>query len=130
MVQDPILWLAVAFVSMLVLIFIEVPIGIAMAIVGVTGVSFIIGWGPALTLLAVTVWLRRSGKRVWYTFVPMLLVLSVTVTALVFQARGLLHARDWVGTINGAVSIVLLALAGTLVFYGARAVRRPQPVAT
>ena len=84
----------------------------------------------ALTLLAVTVWLRRSGKRVWYTFVPMLLVLSVTVTALVFQARGLLHARDWVGTINGAVSIVLLALAGTLVFYGARAVRRPQPVAT
>ncbi|MCB1395631.1 MAG: TRAP transporter large permease [Rhodobacter sp.] len=53
MVQDPILWLAVAFVSMLVLIFIEVPIGIAMAIVGVTGVSFIIGWGPALTLLAV-----------------------------------------------------------------------------
>lgn len=82
----------------------------------------------AMTLLAVTVWLRRDGKRVWYTFVPMLVVLAVTVTSLVFQARALASAKDWVGTVNGVVSLILLALASTLVFYGARAVRRPVAV--
>src|SRR5690606_37482803 len=39
----------------------------------------------ALTLLGVTVWLYRSGKRYWYTFWPMVFVMAVTLTALALQ---------------------------------------------
>ena len=38
--------------AMFVLIFLHVPIGIAMGVVGLVGVATMIGWGPALTLAA------------------------------------------------------------------------------
>lgn len=42
----------IAFVGMFVLIILHVPIGVAMAVVGVAGFAAIAGLGPALTLLA------------------------------------------------------------------------------
>lgn len=36
----------------------------------------------ALTLLAVTIWLKRTGRRYLFALVPMLIMLSVTLTAL------------------------------------------------
>lgn len=76
----------------------------------------------ALSLLAITVWLRRMGKPVWFTAIPMVLVFSVTVVSLVFQLKLLASAA--VGTapwINGVVSVILLALALALVGFAARA---------
>jgi len=78
----------------------------------------------ALSLLAITVWLRKLQKPVWYTVAPMVLVMGVTVVALVLQTRTLV--RETVGSapwINGLVSAVLLALAATLVFFAVRAWR-------
>ena len=70
----------------------------------------------ALSLLAITVWMKRQGRRSWYTFYPMLGVMAVTVTSLVLQARQLwqtaLGSPPW---INGLVSVILLALAAVLV---------------
>ncbi|MEZ4362661.1 MAG: carbon starvation CstA family protein [Kofleriaceae bacterium] len=69
----------------------------------------------ALSLLAITVWMRRQGRRTWYTFYPMLGVMAVTVTSLVLQARQLWQAS--IGTtpwINGVVSVLLLALSAVL----------------
>jgi carbon starvation protein len=80
----------------------------------------------ALSLLAITVWLRRQRRPIWYTVAPMCLVMAVTITALVFQVAPLATAT--VGTalwINGLVSTVLLALAMTLVIYAWRAWREP-----
>jgi carbon starvation protein len=79
----------------------------------------------ALSLLAITVWLRRQGKPIWYVVGPMLLVMAVTVVALVWQARALVEA-GWGTTrwINGLVSAVLLGLATTLVVYAVRAWRQ------
>lgn len=80
----------------------------------------------ALSLLAITVWLRKLNKPVWYVVGPMLLVMAVTVVALVLQTRTLVVAA--VGSapwINGLVSAVLLGLAITLVAYAARAWRTP-----
>jgi hypothetical protein len=55
----------------------------------------------------------------------MTLVLAVTVTSLALQARGLFTAAagstPWA---NGLVSVILLALAATLVGYGVQVVRR------
>jgi len=83
----------------------------------------------ALSLLAITVWLRRSGKRYWYALVPMVLVMSVTVTSLALQLRALGTAAAGSPTwINGLVSALLLALAGTLCGYAYKA-WRAGPVA-
>lgn len=84
----------------------------------------------ALTLLGITVWLQRTGRRAWYVMIPMLLVLSVTVTALVFQARALFTGTTTTAQINGAVAVVLGALAALLVVYGVRAIRSgPERIA-
>jgi len=75
-----------------------------------------------LSLLAITVWLKKLGKPIWYTVVPMLLVMAVTVTALVLQTRTLVvEAVGSAPWINGLVSVVLLALAVTLVVFALRA---------
>lgn len=85
----------------------------------------------ALTLLGITVWLKRNGKRCWYTAIPMVFVMAITVTALVVQithgARVLLarssEKPDMTPVINGAVGLILLGLAVFFVFQAAGALR-------
>ncbi|MFM1855307.1 MAG: hypothetical protein RLZ83_616 [Pseudomonadota bacterium] len=50
--MDPITLAAMGFGLMLLLIFLHVPIGIAMGFVGVGGFAMVAGWEPALSLLA------------------------------------------------------------------------------
>jgi carbon starvation protein len=88
-----------------------------------------------LTLLGITVWLYKSGKRYWYTLIPMVFIMGVTLVALVIQVY--LGVRDASGglwrippgdlnpaVLNAAVSIVLLALAVFFVAQAIGAVRR------
>ncbi|HEX5062114.1 MAG TPA: carbon starvation protein A, partial [Kofleriaceae bacterium] len=78
----------------------------------------------SLSLLAITVWLKKLGKPIWFTLAPMVLVFSVTVVSLTLQIKQLTHAA--VGTapwLNGLVSLILLGLALILVGYAARAWR-------
>lgn len=90
----------------------------------------------ALTLLAVTVWLVRQGRRCWYTFWPMLFVMTITVTALVLQvvqgARVAVNTGKWAdpAVINAGVAVALLALAGVFVVESVRAVRRAHGAKT
>ncbi len=85
----------------------------------------------ALTLLGISVWLRKSGRRSWYTAAPMVFVMIVTVTALGDQAiagfRAAFAGPDVLVAplANAIVSVALLALAATFVFEGIRAVRSP-----
>jgi C4-dicarboxylate transporter, DctM subunit len=50
--MDPLVVAGIGFALMLGLIALHVPIGIAMGFVGVTGFAMVVGWGPALSLLA------------------------------------------------------------------------------
>lgn len=50
--MDPLFVAGIGFALMLGLIALHVPIGIAMGFVGVTGFAMVVGWGPALSLLA------------------------------------------------------------------------------
>jgi carbon starvation protein len=90
----------------------------------------------ALSLLGVSVWLRRSGRRSAYAWVPMTFVMAVTLSSLVMQvaaaaARTLREGfRLDAGTINGAVSVLLAVLAVALVMEAVRAVRAPRAEAT
>lgn len=83
----------------------------------------------SLSLLAISVWQYRSGRRAgkvpWFTAVPMAVMLAVTATSLVLQARSLFDtAAGSAPWINGLVSVVLLALAAVLVGFGTQAVMR------
>lgn len=91
----------------------------------------------SLTLLGVTVWLRRQGKRCWYTFIPMVIVMSVTLTALSIQI--FVGCRDMASgvwrsgsggmnptVLNAPVALALMALAVVFVFEALRAVKQPR----
>ena len=52
MISDPITTGLLGLTAMFVLIVCQVPVGIAMGVVGVIGTGLIIGFGPGLTLLA------------------------------------------------------------------------------
>ncbi len=90
----------------------------------------------ALTLLGVTVWLVRQGRRCWYTLLPMLFVMTITVTALILQIIQGARTAAQKGLafdpaiINAGVAVALLALAAIFVIESIRAVRttpRAQP---
>ncbi|MEW5852611.1 MAG: carbon starvation CstA family protein [Myxococcota bacterium] len=91
----------------------------------------------ALSLIGITVWLKKAGKRYWYTLWPAVFVSVITCSALVMQIQGAFFSdgqATGVQLINGAVAVVLLMLAGGLMLLGARAiltpvtpVRVPQP---
>jgi carbon starvation protein len=79
----------------------------------------------SLSLLGITVWLKRSGRPYWFAALPMAFVMTVTVVALVLQAS---HAFSQAAgldlmAVNGLVAVTLLGLAAGLVAYGARAFR-------
>ena len=50
--MDPLLVALVGFIVMMLLIVLHVPIGVSMALVGVAGFASIVGWGPAVSLMA------------------------------------------------------------------------------
>jgi carbon starvation protein len=83
----------------------------------------------ALTLLGITVWLKRQGRRCWFTFVPMLFVMGVTITALGIQVVQAFRRPIGLNpsTINGGVGVLLVGLTALLAVEAARAVRRPAP---
>lgn len=84
----------------------------------------------SLTLLGITVWLWRQRKRVWYVAIPMVLVMSVTVTALIVQIMAAYRGAASSGwkfdatLMNAIVALALLALACVFVFEAFAAVRR------
>jgi carbon starvation protein len=87
----------------------------------------------ALTLLAVTVWLHRERRRIWYTAVPMVFVMVITLWALGIQV---VHSFRMVTTqgvhldaasMNGVVGLILILLALAVIFEAAKALLAPAP---
>lgn len=87
----------------------------------------------ALLLLGISVWLRRARRKTWFTVLPMVFVMVVTLWSLMLQMAGAFRAFAQGGlqfgtsTLNGIVSAVLLALAIVLIVEAAKAVRAPVP---
>ena len=67
----------------------------------------------ALTLLLITVWLYRARKRIWFTLLPMLFVLTITLWSLGGLTIANLQAANGVGVelINAVAAGVLILLA-------------------
>ncbi|MGH7162544.1 MAG: carbon starvation CstA family protein, partial [Planctomycetota bacterium] len=86
----------------------------------------------ALTLLGISVWLRRTGRRCWFTILPMLFVMAITLWSLAGQllafAGNLRHPETGAllvaNAANGAVAVLLFLLTGLLAFDSSRALLR------
>jgi carbon starvation protein len=85
----------------------------------------------ALTLLALSVWLRRSRKPALFTLAPMAFVALTTLSSLAIQAAAAFRgAATATGVANGVVSVVLIGLALVLMGEAARSWRAtPEPAA-
>lgn len=81
----------------------------------------------ALSLLAITVWLKRAGRKYLYTLLPTVFILAITVTSLILQIKTALGGDVPGATMNGVVSSLLLLLAGAMLVMGARALVQPAP---
>ena len=75
----------------------------------------------ALSLLGISVWLRRTGRRSAFAWVPMVFVMTITVWSLVAQVASVVRASAASGwrldtpTLNGFVCVLLMILVGVLV---------------
>jgi carbon starvation protein len=84
----------------------------------------------ALTLLAVTVWLKRTGRRWWFTFLPMLFVIGMTGWSLLRQIGVAVASSgaDWlVARANGVAAAALLVLAALVSVEAVRSVTASRP---
>jgi carbon starvation protein len=83
----------------------------------------------ALSLLGISVWLRRSGRPTAFTLVPMAFVMVITLWSLVLQVMDAARALATGGlrldtpTLNGLVALLLIALAAVTILEAARALR-------
>lgn len=75
----------------------------------------------ALALLAVTVWLARTGRPKAFVAIPFVFMLAVTLASLVSLAYR--HVLRGGNPVLGSIAVVLVALAVALVVVAGRAVR-------
>lgn len=78
-----------------------------------------------LGLLAVTVWLRRSGKPIVFTFLPMVFMMGMTLYAMILKINDFLKVPN----LNWSlvfVAAILLAMGCWLLVEGVIALRRPS----
>jgi carbon starvation protein len=60
-----------------------------------------------VTLLVVSVWLRRAGRPIVYTMVPMFLVVVATLMAMVGEVRGHVVMGNWLLATTGSAILIL-----------------------
>jgi len=69
---------ALGFVALFALLFLGIPIGFAMAAVGVVGVAAIIGWGPSLDTAALVV--TSTVQTYEFTVIPLFVLMGNFIT--------------------------------------------------
>lgn len=98
------------FVALFAMIFIRVPVGIAMSLVGVGGFAAVVGVEPALNLLATSP--IRTVTDYNLSLIPMFILMGVFATAT-GMSRELFHAgQAWLGAFRGGVGMASMAACG------------------
>lgn len=80
----------------------------------------------ALTLLSITVWLYKARRRIAFTLVPMLFVLTITLWALIRLSISNLAAHKELAIVNGVAALALVGLAIFLLVRAVLLVRRER----
>lgn len=80
-----------------------------------------------LSMVGVSVWLQRAGRRYWYTLAPAVFLLGITVWSLLLQARAAFAGHSGVAMVNAGVALALVALAAALLVFAARVLAGREP---
>ncbi len=99
--NDPFVVGTLGLAAMFALILLQVPVGIAMGVVGVIGVGLIIGFGPALTLLATEPSSAISSEGLAVIAMFLLMGNLATVGGLSGELYRL--AQAWLGHLRGGL---------------------------
>lgn len=95
------------FVVLFALMALRVPVGIAMGIVGVGGFAQIVGWGAALSQLAITP--LRTITDYNTSLIPMFILMGVFATRSGISSELFGAARAWVGHKRGGLGLATIS---------------------
>jgi C4-dicarboxylate transporter DctM subunit len=95
------------FVVLFVLMLLRVPVGMAMGLVGVTGYSYVVGSGPALSLIGMTS--MRTVTDYTFGVIPMFLLMGAFVSASGVSRELFRAANTFVGHRKGGLGVATIA---------------------
>ncbi|MGX1097054.1 TRAP transporter large permease [Amorphus sp. MBR-141] len=99
------------FISLFGMMVVRVPVGIAMGVVGVCGFAAIVGWGPALNLLATSP--IRTVTDTNLSLVPMFVLMGVLATNSGLSRELFRAGNAWLGQLRGGLALATIgACAG------------------
>jgi C4-dicarboxylate transporter, DctM subunit len=98
------------FAAMFLMMLLRVPIGIAMALVGVGGFAAIAGWRPALNLLATSP--VRTATDYNFSLIPMVILMGVFATASGMSKELFRVGNAWLGQFRGGLALATIGACG------------------
>lgn len=98
------------FVALFAMMAIRVPVGIAMGIVGVGGFAAIVGWGPALNLVALSP--IRTVTDHTLALIPMFILMGSLATASGMSRELFSAANTWFGRQRGGLAMGTITACG------------------
>ena len=100
----------IGFVALFVLMMLRVPVGMAMALVGVTGYSVIVGPGPALKLVGQTS--LRTVTDYTFGVIPMFMLMGAFVSVSGLSREMFKAADAFLGHLRGGLGIATVVACG------------------
>src|SRR5450432_1645318 len=98
------------FVALFALMLLRVPVGMAMGLVGVTGLGCVAGFGPALKMVGLTS--MRTVSDYSFGVIPMFLLMGAFVSASGMSRELFRAANAFVGHWRGGLGIATIAACG------------------
>jgi carbon starvation protein len=77
----------------------------------------------ALSLIAVSIWFLRAGRKIWYTLIPAVLITVTTIASLGVLLQNYWKAGNWI-LVTADLSLFVLSLG--VMIAAIRAVRHPS----
>lgn len=90
-------------VSMFVLMFLRVPIAIAMALPGIVGTLYLRGWGATGTVLNTVIWNHSFSYTL--TTIPMFVLMSELIFISGISSELFTVFRKWLGAVRGGLAL-------------------------
>ena len=98
------------FAALFLMMLMRVPIGIAMALVGVGGFAAIAGWSPALNLLTTSP--VRTVTDYNLSLIPMFILMGVLATASGMSQELFRAGHAWLGRFAGGLALATIGACG------------------
>jgi C4-dicarboxylate transporter, DctM subunit len=98
------------FAALFAMMLLRVPVGIAMALVGVGGFAAIAGWSPALNLLATSP--VRTVTDYNLSLIPMFILMGVFATASGMSGELFRAGHAWLGRFRGGLALATIGACG------------------